>query len=82
MVIQCPECLSKYGGPYNHSHTGGTLFDIRFFDCPTCHGVGAITCERCQGVGRIEKTTGEPARGVNEIILQRTADRARKIAKP
>ena len=64
LIVTCPECNGKYNGRTgivgakmrhigSHSHTGSDQVDPRFLDCPHCHGRGAMTCERCEGAGRI-----------------------------
>ena len=68
-VSTCPKCLGKFGGIYNHAHTGGPFTDFRFLNCPGCHGRGAITCETCEGTGRLSE--GKPAHQVNLQILSK-----------
>lgn len=56
MIVACPLCLGKFSGIHTHSHTTADVFDQRFADCGVCHGRGAITCEMCEGAGRVEQT--------------------------
>ena len=64
LILTCPDCNGKYSGRRGvvgknlthtgtHSHTGSDEIDPRFADCVTCHGRGAMTCEKCGGNGRI-----------------------------
>jgi DnaJ-class molecular chaperone len=53
-ILTCPRCGGKYGHAHTHDHPYRTgEYDARFANCRTCHGVGAITCEMCEGYGRV-----------------------------
>jgi DnaJ-class molecular chaperone len=61
VILPCPSCNGKYNGHQNHSHTdsrNGPL-DDRFLACRLCHGHGAITCETCEGNGRVRMLDGK-----------------------
>jgi DnaJ-class molecular chaperone len=62
-VLTCPSCNGVYGHDHDHTHMPykGTV-DPRFANCPACRGDGAVTCETCEGMGRIDSETGTPAR--------------------
>ena len=64
MIVTCPRCLGAYGHGHDHTHMykGVLPPDPRFANCPVCRGDGAVTCEKCEGMGRIDNETGEPAR--------------------
>jgi hypothetical protein len=42
VIVTCPGCFGKYGGPYTHS-------SVRMGD-----GIVKFTCSVCQGRGRVQ----------------------------
>jgi hypothetical protein len=84
MVLVCPTCHGRFGGPLTHLHLSRVHdpmvmraeqpHDPRFASCDVCHGYGRIeTCDTCEGKGRVERVEDgslKPARDVAELLNQ------------
>jgi DnaJ-class molecular chaperone len=94
LILTCYGCLGKFSGAANHTHQSNGIVDERFADCRICHGRGAVTCEVCQGTGRLVKQddgTLIPAFGFAQEMRCRSQqwlaeelsrDRLRRAGKP
>ena len=62
LILPCPDCRGTYNGTNRtHSHTDSRAgaVDERFLGCVTCRGRGAITCDVCNGKGRVTVQDGK-----------------------
>ena len=82
MILVCPTCHGRFGGPMTHIHRSRVHdpsadlegYDPRFASCWVCHGRGKIeTCETCEGRGRVERLEDGsmiPARSLADVLNQ------------